>query len=363
MKYVHVIINNAYTAPYIDLITRNFKAEDHVFYVIRGWSEEKVKIPVQNNVHPINNRKNLKNGWKLIKDMNASKKIFLHGLFSPYLLLTYVLQPWLLKRSNWIIWGGDLHHYQYLVSINNVKLKDRIEEYLKKKCIQRFSEITTIIRGDYELAKKWYGAKGLYKRAMYSSAIQVEEIDKIISTTPPDADKGTLAIQMGNSAAPENNHFQILDLLKDYRDQNIKIYALLSYGDGEYADKITAYGRSIFGDKFIAVRDYMEFKDFVRFMNKMDLIVFNHQRQQALGNLLLAAYLKKKIYINPESTLWELFRNEFNIDVQDTQRINEQTFESFATWNETDAENNLTNVKRVLEEKYIVDMWNALFDK
>ncbi|RZL32299.1 MAG: HlyD family efflux transporter periplasmic adaptor subunit, partial [Pedobacter sp.] len=85
------------------------------------------------------------------------------------------------------------------------------------------------------------------------------------------------------------------------KDENIKIYALLSYGDLEYGKKVLEQGELIFGDKFIGVVEYMDFENFVKFMNKMDLIIFNHERQQAFGNLLLALYLKKKIFMNTKS--------------------------------------------------------------
>jgi dTDP-N-acetylfucosamine:lipid II N-acetylfucosaminyltransferase len=28
-------------------------------------------------------------------------------------VIIFFLQPWLLKKSNWIIWGGDLYWYRY----------------------------------------------------------------------------------------------------------------------------------------------------------------------------------------------------------------------------------------------------------
>jgi hypothetical protein len=40
-----------------------------------------------------------------------------------------------------------------------------------------------------------------------------------------------LSILLGNSADPSNNHVEALERLLPYRDQDIKIYAPLSYGD------------------------------------------------------------------------------------------------------------------------------------
>lgn len=359
MKYLHIIVNTAYTAPYINLITNNFGCQDHVFYVIRGWSAQKVQIPLQKNVRVINSPQNIINGLRLLRDLNTSEKIFIHGLFSPYLLLMLCFQPWLLKKSNWVIWGGDLHQF----STKKGTLKSRLEEVLRKICIRRFSELTTIIRGDYELAKKWYGAKGRHVRAMYPTPLKAKKIDEIIHSAPSQKDIDFVSVQIGNSATPSNNHFEILDLLKKYQHCNIRVYVLLSYGMNDYADKVIAYGRSIFQEKFIPVTEYMKFEDFVHFMNQMDIVILNHRRQQALGNILLAAYLKKKIFLNEESTLWVLFRNDLQIQIESTAEIENISFESFTDRVNDVLEASKKKVEQIIDEKYVVELWNSLFDK
>ncbi|MBO9153261.1 TDP-N-acetylfucosamine:lipid II N-acetylfucosaminyltransferase [Chitinophaga sp. GCM10012297] len=358
MKYVHVIVNTAYTAPFISFVNTHFKAEEHFFYVIGGWSEETVRVPVSGNVRSLYHTRHLLNGFRMLKDMNVSKKIFIHGLFSPYILWALVTQPWLLKKCSWAVWGGDLYHYQ----VPRETLRLKVEEWLRRICIKRFGELITI-KGDYELAQKWYGVKGVYKYAMYSTPLKIAEIDQIIRSGQPKVDTGVISIQIGNSAAYENNHFEIIDLLKQYRDQNIKIYALLSYGENDYAEKVIAYGRSVFEDKFVPVRNYMEFKDFVLFMNSMDLIVFNHKRQQALGNLLLATYLQKKVFISSESSLWGLFTDEFGMMMEDTQSIRDLDYERFKTKNQAGVERNKIKADVILDEKFIIGLWDALFDK
>jgi dTDP-N-acetylfucosamine:lipid II N-acetylfucosaminyltransferase len=360
MKYLHIIVNHAYTAPFIELINKNFNPEEHVFYVIRGFSEDKVKIPRCKNVHIINNSKNVLNGFRLLKDMNVSKKIFFHGLFSPYLLGALFFQPWLLKKSSWHIWGGDL--YAYLSERRSVKGK--VEEFLRKIIIKNLAEIAGSVRGDYELAKKWYKVKGPFTRTMYLTPFRTPDIDKIIENNIDTTDRSTIYIQIGNSATSTNNHFEIIDSLKKFKNENIKIYAPLAYGDeGDYADKVMAYGKAVFDDKFIGLRDFMEFEKFVLFMNKMDILIFNQTRQQAMGNLWLAIYLKKKIFIREESTLWEYYKTDYNLVINKTKSIFELDFNALKHRNEDELEKNKTIVNYILSEKYFVELWRAVFDK
>lgn len=359
MKYLHVIINHSVTAPFIELINKNFNSSEHTFFVIRGWTEEKVKIPDCENVYPINNLKNILNGFRLLKDMNLSKKIFFHSLFSPFLLLSLFFQPWLLKKSSWIIWGGDLHLY----SAERNSLKGKIEEYIRRKVIKNFCEIITSIKGDYQLAKKWYHANSAYRAAMYAPPLKTSDVDTIIGGLINKAPADTTCIQIGNSATRPNNHFEIIDSLKRYQSENIKIFALLAYGEDKYADEVIAYGKAAFNDKFIGIKDYLQFKDFVLFMNRMDIIIFNHERQQAVGNLLLAMYLKKKIFMNEKSTLCEFFEKDNNIMVNKTQDLLQQDFNGFRNERDGILENNKIRVKNILSEKYFVDSWSILFDK
>lgn len=359
MKYLHVIINHSVTAPFIELINKNFNSEEHVFYVIRGWSEEKVKIPVCENVYPINNLYNILNGFRLLIDMNLSKKIFFHSLFSPFLLLSLFFQPWLLKKSGWIIWGGDLHLY----SAERKTFKGKLEEYIRRRVIRNFSEIITSIKGDYELAKEWYKVKSAYRCAMYAPPLQTKDIDKIVGGVIDTISSDTICIQIGNSATKPNNHFEILNSLKKFQSENIKIYALLAYGEEAYADEVIVHGKAIFGDNFFGIKDYLQFKDFVLFMNRMNIIIFNHERQQAVGNLLLAMYLKKKIFMNEKSTLWEFFERDNQMVVSKTQNLLQMNFNSFKGEEETILENNKKRVENVLGEKYFVDSWRVLFDK
>lgn len=359
MKYIHIIINSSYTAPFIDIINRNFEQGNHVFYVIRGLSEEKIKIPKYKNVYVISNSKNILNVVRFLKDMNFSKKIFFHGLFSPFLVSSLFFQPWLLKKANWIIWGGDLHLYSH----KRNTIKSKFEEFMRKIVIKNISEISGCVRDDYNLAKKWYNVKAVYRRVMYSTQISTPEIDAIIENRNSVENELVANIQIGNSATESNNHFEIIDSLKQFADENIKVYALLAYGEPVYTQKVISYGKSVFKDKFIAITDYMKSEDFILFMNRMDIVIFNHFRQQAMGNVWLAIYLKKKVFLREGGALWEFFENDYKFEINKTQSIKEIDFITFREKNKIDLEYNKVNAKIALDEKHFVDLWNVLFDK
>lgn len=56
-----------------------------------------------------------------------------------------------------------------------------------------------------------------------------------------------LNIQLGDSELYTNQHISALHLLSKYKDEKIKLFCPLSYGDTSYADKVEEEGNRIFG--------------------------------------------------------------------------------------------------------------------
>src|SRR5690606_23676760 len=109
VQYIHILTNHAVVSPFVELINKSFNEREHLFFIINGISTDKISIPNYRNVHLIRSFNSSFIFFKLIFQLNSCKKIFLHGLFSSPILVLLWLQPWLLKKSNWLIWGGDLY--------------------------------------------------------------------------------------------------------------------------------------------------------------------------------------------------------------------------------------------------------------
>jgi hypothetical protein len=173
----------------------------------------------------------------------------------------------------------------------------------------------TFIEGDVELAREWYGARGRFHEClMYPS--------NLYGGHPlPERTAGQISIQIGNSASPSNEHHEVLALIYAYRDENIRIYAPLSYGDKHYAGEVAEEGRRLFGDKFVPIFDFMELQAYREFLGGIDIAIFNHRRQQGLGNAVTLLGLGKKVYMRPEISSWRFF-NDLNIKVFDIGEFN-----------------------------------------
>lgn len=281
--------------PFIDVINKHFNREKHQMVVINISNIEcPLALKEQDDLIWITKRYQL---LKLSYLLNTSNKIILHGLFLNSLIITLFFQPWLLKKCYWVMWGGDFYF-------------PKKQNWFKKRVIKRIRNFITYIKGDFELVKKWYGAEGEYHECfMYPSNLYKEY--NITSK-----EDNTLNIQVGNSAILSNNHIEVLENLRKYKDENIKIYVPLSYGPQGHVESVISKGKEIFGDKFIALTDFMSFEKYLDFLGTIDVAIFAHKRQQAMGNIITLLGLGKKIYIRNDITTWQFFK-DINVKVYD----------------------------------------------
>jgi len=199
------------------------------------------------------------------------------------------------------MWGGDFYFPE-------------TQSWIKKQVIKRMGHFITYIKGDYELVKQWYGAKGKYHECFMYTSNLYKEYDIQLKT------HDTINIQIGNSAGPTNNHLDILEKLKKFKDENIKIFAPLSYGDEETAKKVSAKGEELFGEKFIPLTEFIPFEKYLEFLGEIDIAIFAHKRQQAMGNTITLLGLGKKVYMRSDITPWQLFK-DIDVKVYDVENI------------------------------------------
>jgi hypothetical protein len=295
-----------FVLPFRGFINEHFADGRHQFIIYGDVTEDDVPESSDTSVMP----RVFNNIVALTKAMNKAEKIIIHGLFNNHLLYLLAMQPWLLKKCYWVIWGGDLY-------IHNAPVKDwrwGKNEFFRRLVIKRMGHLVTYIKGDYDLATEWYGAKGQYHECfMYPSNLYKDY-------AVPDKQYSGFNILVGNSADLSNNHLEVFDKLEVFKDQDIKIYAPLSYGNQAYAKKIIEEGKKKFGDKFKPLTDMMPFDQYLEFLGLIDVAIFNHKRQQAMGNTITLLGLGKTVYMRSDRTTWELFE-DIDVKVFDVENI------------------------------------------
>jgi hypothetical protein len=301
-KIVHIIVIDKFIPAFIEFVNQHFDEEDHLYIVLGKRDDRYGKLDAENILFINKKRKII----TLLKYLYSAKKIIIHGLWNEIFIKILFVQPWLLKKSYWVMWGGDFYFPEK-------------HSWYKKQVIKKMGYFITYLKGDYHLVQEWYGAKGEYCECfMYPSNLYKEY--EVVETAHK-----TINIQVGNSADSTNNHFEVLQKLLKFKDEDINIFVPLSYGDENYAKEVIAKGKELFGDKFKPMVDFMPFDKYLKFLGSIDIAIFAHKRQQAMGNTITLLGLGKKVYMRDDVTPWKFFEDKgvknFNLESIDLKLI------------------------------------------
>lgn len=112
-------------------------------------------------------------------------------------------------------------------------------------------------------------------------------------------------VLLGNSATPENNHIEAIELIASCVNlDGRKVVVPLSYGEAWYRDEVIKFGRRLLGDRFVPLIKFMEKQAYSDVVRSCGYLVMNHLRQQALGNIVMGMASGSRIYMNSANPLY-----------------------------------------------------------
>lgn len=230
-------------------------------------------------------------------------------------------------RFIWLGWGADYYHLicdrsaLWLPETKTAMHRSLAHAQNRARLLRKFKGYIDFVRRPYTLRPRLQADRDLRRigpgaqdeltllnRIMAMSTPLLEDYQAILSIhegfhpefidwnywtegfSPfdcPDSPVGC-DILLGNSATPENNHLEAMQLLSDIDLGERHIYCPLSYGDKYYGDMVTREGHARFGERFISMRGYLPVDAYSRIIQRCSIVVMNHLRQQALGNIVTA---------------------------------------------------------------------------
>lgn len=350
---LHLMIYDKFTKDYITRVNNLFDENEHLFIVVGNKIHEGIEdIEEKNVMHLCDYKKKIYKYWYLLTKMLYANKIILHSLFFSKRIIDLLnyLFPLIGRKYTWMIWGGDLY------DAYNERNSDLIYEETRKKFIKNLPEVIVTPKEDYDFLCNHYETKAIMKRGVYSYNLPQYSIDEMEFLLKER--KSYYNILLANSATKTCQYEDALDKLKDMDISNINIYCILSYPKDEiYISSVIKYGQSLFGESFIPILDFMSDIEYTSFLNEMDIIIFNHNRQQAFGNILKTLYLGKKIYINPINSGFSFFR-EIGCEVYSIQEINKKQIFEFDYHK---AKKNKAAIEHYYSDDNFYKLWNDVF--
>lgn len=344
-KILHLFRIEKFTEGYIKFINNNFDKRYHELWTYGKRDSRIVCVSQYKNAKYFRNIKEIGNSYNLEK-MYSFDKIIYHGVFDPYIVSLFFKNRRLLKRLYLYFWGGDK------------PCEGTWSDNFKKKYVVKHAHgIINIIPEEKKYMKKTYGIRNNWYCAKYYDTGIMEAIDKAKSKK-----HDYIAIQVGNSATGTNAHIFILKQLAKFRNENLKIFVPLSYGDKEYANKVIKIGRKIFGEKFVGMTDFMNQEEYYQFLNSMDVAVFALKRQQALGNITALLYFGKKVFLRDRTILSHYHERMSNCYVGKIEEIGKMEFDQFIAISEEDRLRNKESMQKELEIEPRIEEWTAIFN-
>jgi hypothetical protein len=279
---------------------------------------------------------------EIINGLGPFKKIIvnLHDEISAHFVSAY-------KKSFpdckiiWILWGADLYYLPAFIKkvgtpLSQPYINSSFPSGYKRKCknlvkyslgmpnaitlhnsYQHFDAIATIVKEDYDKAVEYFGKN--FEFIKYSHLSLTQMFDNGQSVERPTANH----ILIGNSGDPANNHLEILLQLKEFKLDRI-ISCPLSYGDKVYISAVLHSGKELLGKQFVPITTFLPTTEYYDILKSCSHAIFNHNIQQAYGNIVGLLWNGTKVFLNEHNTLYAHFKEmgvqifsiqqHFNID-------------------------------------------------
>lgn len=345
-KILHLFRLGKFANDNIKFMNENFSNNYHEFWIYGSRINAETKL----DLHSFKNVKYVRN---IIEKLRTKKvydfdKIIYHGVFEQEIINFFAKERKLLKRLYLYFWGGDKFYIQNN-KWNNLK---------KKYVIRNAHGIINILPEEKGYMQKYYHPKGKFFCAKYYADYGLMKSIK----EQKQVEKDYIAIQVGHSATFTNKHIQIFHLLSKFKDESIKVYVPLSYGNKNYAQRVIKEGKKIFGEKLIALTEYLCEDEYDQFLKHMDIGIFAMNRQQAMGNIQTLLYFGKKIYLRDRSVLVHYFRNEKHCDICTINEISKMEYENFISFSDISKKNNGRMIEALLRIEPRIKAWNKIFN-
>ena len=331
---------------FIEFMQENI-SEEFRYILIKG--KKAAEFSAKKDVLLLNNRLELVTNSQAKYWLKSSDAIILNWVDGLILSLLFANR----KKTAAMFWGGDLTFF--LKGLSSETPIKRFVSHCVKKQIEHLPCIITLTKGEYKQLESACSLQGEWFLGSFMSNT-MKEIQEIHSKREEHKE---VRVLLGNSATLTNRHERMFDLLKKYSDENILFYCPLTYGDTDYRNRVIESGREAFGEKFVPIIKHMDSSAYLEFLSTISVGVFNHNRQQAMGNISRLLAFGAKVYLSEDGPL--LKENlEDGFSVFFTESIKNLSFSEFINMSDDDRVNNIQKASFESYSQEAVDLWGKI---
>lgn len=185
----------------------------------------------------------------------------------------------------------------------------------RNEALTRIDYFQPVLTKEYRIIclNKFFRAKEFYCKYQ---GYPFEKINIVKSSTGD--------ILLGNSATPTNNHLDVLEVVRSFKQEKQKIIMPLNYGNKLYTEWLKP---QIQGDDIIPLYDFLPKDEYFKIVEDCSYAVIGTVRQQAMGNISFALSKGIKVFLYKESLAYQDYKERGYV----VYAIEDMTFESLST--------------------------------
>ena len=185
--------------------------------------------------------------------------------------------------------------------------KDKFVIKELKKTFKRSNYFCHFIKKDFEMIKNKFPTKAKFIDFNYGN------VETIISGNNNDSfNINSCDIMIGNSGSITNNHMEIFNILNKIEIGKRKLFTPLSYSiypSAKYLELVLEKGEKLFDENFKPILNFLEKEEYNKIYNSVEYVFMNHYRSQAMGNIYIALYTGKKLFMSNKSSIFKKLIN------------------------------------------------------
>ncbi len=361
MLYLHMSIPSVRMMDtYTRMIRRNFPLDEHRFVYMDQLSKGDRKLLDYGNSVAITG--GTKERLKQIRaEMDKADVIIWHGIMfgAKRALIPLVFKQYM-RKSVWVMRGIDLYNWRK----EGKGLKTWLTNKINYLCRKGMPNVVTIFPTDREVYVNQFGDKAKIFSLPYPFAESAFEMMEEYRGTGP-RPNGKMYVQVAHNAYAFNKHLDILDRIKKFKDENLRVIIPLSYGNdwynqvGNYVKDVTSRAISYFGTKATILKRLMPPDEYSDLLCNVDISIYGSARQNGLGNILRSLYIGNKVYLSNENPLYQFFMEQ-GIDVCETESIPDQSYQQFCA--PANPEKAIDWIRRTYYPDASAVYWKSMFE-
>lgn len=342
---IHIFGCTSFTVEYMENLYSCVSRQEHKF-ILYGDIDSIRRDGIEEFKGCYSHSKKKNFIYQYSRMLHSAEKIIIHGMFFEKTNMIPLL-PYI-KKIQIVFWGADI----YFLKTRSGSIKGQILRWAYLKVVENVGAIGTLIEGDYNILCSYCHPKGKHFVVEYLRSKKRVESELAIRSVNKASDP--YMILLGNSAAETGQHIEALQILERFKDENIRIIVPLSYGGSEqYKKEVMWVGNEIFHEKINYLTKMMSYNEYIELVNTCSVGIFNHNRQQAMGNILEVGTLGGIVYLRSDTPMWNEMIHNRKLRYRDILSIKEMSFKDFITITHEDAEwNKLINVSNQSIERF-----------